>query len=43
MSKYPTDDHDEDEDDYLSKVPTRCQKVIQKPKDQYTRWPEEWD
>lgn len=32
MSKYrTTDEYDEDEDDYLAKVPTRFQQVVRKP------------
>ena len=38
-----TDEYDEEDDDYLAKVPTRFQKVVQKPKDSAQRWPEEWD
>lgn len=43
MSKYPTDEYDEEEDDYLTKVPARFQDVVRKPKQEHARWPEEWD
>jgi len=44
MSKHrSTDEYDEDEDDYLAKVPSRFQAVVRKPKQEHTRWPEEWD
>ena len=43
MNDRSTDEYDEDEDDYLTKLPKRCQKVVQKPKQQFTRWPEDWD
>jgi hypothetical protein len=45
MSKYPTEEWDEEDDDYLAKVPSRFQQVVRKPKQEQIQrpWIAGWD